>query len=1029
MNEVKYWPGWPFIKTQDGALGHNRRRRQQAENQLKQQKKLLQRLDARAPGCALGVENIQISNLAIDEVNAWIDEQDSANRATTHLRRFLRAGLDKGAQELGWHVTLPPTELTIISEKNPITPDGFTQLAQLRKQIKVFEERLVNQPNNLSVSLIYGQLLFSATVFGGLADPKAMLQLPYVKEKIRHYKDYVWVDLFTDDYPKHTHAERGLRRWFPDPVSLILLTQLPELPEGYDDKNKLRRWLNQALAQFIYSLLGEVLGRATYKEQQALIRHWRATVSVYHHTILPPYLVRHCSGESSSTAWPEFVWLRVLQQQALIKSPADECAELTIDEPDPIITPVALTINDSKKNLIFTGVRAALYKSSQTTEPSFKTLLERLGRLKTEAEQASPLLYCLIDWVKKRLRKKEIRRSTAYQQLTSIGKSLLSTFDETDLPTLAAEDFQAGYEAMLENTPSAITRQNKADLLRRFHAHASNILQLAPIKLSYADEGFFALPDANIITETEYQLLYQFLKSQKNTSLIAHAQLIVLILGYRCGLRISEVRHLQLVDLQYPGMLKILSSEQSEHLGRYAATLLIRGDQFNKLKSSSSRRQLPLNILMSSEERVELLNYHQAQRVKVGKRKVPGKFIFSEDNGKTPMDFTELQRSLHEQMRQLTGDPDLRFHHLRHSFASHALQASHGLTEPLQLPEHWQDHMLQGTSRKHLHQISSHVGHSSGNVTLQHYTHNLDCIVRDLLWPHSFDHKKTGHGELQRYRGSLDVALCVQSLLDISADNLRQHNRQYGGKILGWLPQRLKLQPASDPNHWQSYSENLARLIAGTSNKLRDLRSLKFESWCDFLERWSQSQTGDELIEMYKLDEASTRLQISELKKLFLTSTRFKNSRLKQPRKIFKTPATASSHYFVVRPPRYKLERDIAAETYKNSVRLLQSTQNRELAKTALKYFYDNYRHWDKSVICRHDSSNLPKLQALEQFLGKVLPSDKVNVQQERNPADHRYPMIGKLQIVTTDKQQPRDGAVFGLLLAYFGVVLELDKR
>lgn len=508
-------------------------------------------------------------------------------------------------------------------------------------------------------------------------------------------------------------------------------------------------------------------------------------------------------------------------------------------------------------------------------------------------------------------------------------------------------------------------------------------------------------------------------------SLIAHAQLIVLILGYRCGLRISEVRHLQLVDLQYPGMLKILSSEQSEHLGRYAATLLIRGDQFNKLKSSSSRRQLPLNILMSSEERVELLNYHQAQRVKVGKRKVPGKFIFSEDNGKTPMDFTELQRSLHEQMRQLTGDPDLRFHHLRHSFASHALQASHGLTEPLQLPEHWQDHMLQGTSRKHLHQISSHVGHSSGNVTLQHYTHNLDCIVRDLLWPHSFDHKKTGHGELQRYRGSLDVALCVQSLIDISADNLRQHNRQYGGKILGWLPQRLKLQPASDSNHWQSYSENLARLRAATSNESRDLRSLKFESWCDFLERWSQSQTGDELIEMYKLDEASTRLQISELKKLFLTSTRFKNSRLKQPRKIFKTPATASSHYFVVRPPRYKLECDIAAETYKNSVRLLQSTQNRELAKAALKYFYDNYRHWDKSVICRHDSSNLPKLQALEQFLGKVLPSDKVNVQQERNPADHRYPMIGKLQIVTVDKQKLRDGAVFGLLLAYFGVVLD----
>lgn len=265
----------------------------------------------------------------------------------------------------------------------------------------------------------------------------------------------------------------------------------------------------------------------------------------------------------------------------------------------------------------------------------------------------------------------------------------------------------------------------------------------------------------------------------------------------------------------------------------------------------------------------------------------------------------------------------------------------------------------------------------------------------------------------------------MQSLLDISADNLRQHNRQYDGKVLGWLPRRLKLKSAIDPNQWQPCSENLARLVTGTSNEPRDLRDLNFENWCDFLERWSQLQTGDELIKMYKLDETNTRAQISLLSDLLKAQTRFDNSRLKQPRKIFKTATTASSHYFIVRPPRYKLERDIAAQIYKNSLRLLQSTQNGDMAKTALEYFYDNYRHWDKSVICRHDSSNLPKLQALEQFLERVLPSDKVNVQQERNPADHRYPMIGKLQIVTVDKQKPRDGAVFGLLLAYFGVVLD----
>ena len=1026
MCKERVWVGWIFVKVRtEAAFGHFRRQKRLAEHQLSQQKKLLKILDAKVPDCKTGAADLDIPNTVLDEIDEWLDLQDSANRGTTHLRRFLRAGLAKGLQELNWRVELPPAEMAFISEQNPITPNDLIHLAQLRQQITAFEEQLQRPMQDLSVSMRYGQMLFSAIVFGGLTDPKAMLQLPYANKNIRYHGDYVWLDLFTPDYPKHTHAQRGLRRWFPDPISLILLTRLPKVPGEYSDKSKLRNWLNLALLRFIYSLSAEVVGRAENRQVRGFINTWRSTVNAYQHLILPPYIARYCAGEVDSTSWPEQVWLRLLAQQAVIGEPVVKLA-LEQDHTDTPIKPTKLSINDNKKYAFYSSVRTALHKDSTTREPSMKIIKERLLTLKLEAQSVSPLLYCLIDWLMQRFNNKKIKRSTAYQQLTSIGRDLLSSFDEPQLLGLTSEDFHSTYENILERAQSAINRQNKADLLRRFHAHAVEVLGVEPVKLQNVDEGFFALPDANVLTEIEYQILYQFLDSKKALSPVAHAQLIVFILGYRCGLRISEVQYIQLAELQYPWMQKVLPLDKKDRLRSCAATLLVRDDAFKKLKSASSQRQLPLNILMSDEERFELLNYHQVQCKKLGNGKVKNKYLFSEDSvNAEPMNFMDLQRGLHDLMRELTGDMQLRFHHLRHSFASHALQAVQKSVAPLQLPEHWQDQLLQGISRKHLHQISDYVGHNNAGVTLHHYTHNLDCLVRDLLWPHNFAHRKTGYDELQRYTSTLDVALCVQNLLGMSADNLRQHNRQNNGNILGWLPQRLKLQPAIDPAKWQPYGANVAKLSSEVRNNPRDLRDLSFDDWCGFLEGWSQGKTGDELIETYYLDEAVTREQIKKLSDLLKVRTRFGNSKIKTSRKLDnlnknkEKDAPLSAHYFVIRPPRYNLEKSIARECFNGSIRLLQSIVHSEMAKTALQYFYDNYRHWDKYVVCRYDSENLPKLNALEQLLDKVVPKDHIVVQQQRNPANHRYPMMGKLKILTMDKEKPRYGAVFGLLVAY----------
>ena len=192
MCKERVWVGWIFVKVRtEAAFGHFRRRKKHAEHQLSQQKKLLEILAAKVPVCKAGVADLAIPNTVLDEIDVWLDMQDSANRATTHLRRFLRAGLAKGLQELNWRVELPPAEMAFISEQNPITPNDLIHLAQLRQQITAFEEQLQRPMQDLSVSMRYGQMLFSAIVFGGLSDPKAMLQLPYANKNIRYHGNHV----------------------------------------------------------------------------------------------------------------------------------------------------------------------------------------------------------------------------------------------------------------------------------------------------------------------------------------------------------------------------------------------------------------------------------------------------------------------------------------------------------------------------------------------------------------------------------------------------------------------------------------------------------------------------------------------------------------------------------------------------------------------------------------------------------------------------------------------------------------------
>ena len=1006
--------GWALKEIKDKtAHGSDQRKRERDQRFLRYQHELLNLLEKHVPGSITGKPKLSITDEVIDLIQKWIEEPTRDARVKRRLRAFLRKGLSKGKSQLAWQLNLPASETTYHDEANPISPVSFRKLSMLQRQLNQFDKCLI--PTDLDqkhrCAFYYGQLIYSAALFGGLTDPAAWLQLPFAKKKILYWQDHVWIDLFTDDYPNYTQARRGVRRWFMDPVSLILLNQLPPLPHHLKDRPTLRRWLNRSLSSYLNLLEHNTTNTHFFKTKKAwTANQWLDLVNLRLHLILPIYLARYCKGQLISSAWPERTWLRILNQQHFKGNhKPTELNSVPIQKADLNKNPpIKLTSSEKERAKLFSQIKAALYKKQGQVEPTFSEIQQRLKLLLENLQQHSPLLYCLTLWIKQRLKRKEIRRSSAYQQLTSIGRDLLSNFDEKELHNLSAEDFQQSYEVILENTPSASTRKDKATLLQRFHHFISSYLGVAPLNFKMADEGFFATPDANLIHETEYQIIFQLLLENSHLNPESHAQLIALILGYRCGLRISEVRNLKLEDLHYPWVQKKLAKEERpEKLSTCAATLLIRNNAFNKLKSQSSRRQLPLNLLLNNQERYELLSYHQLQVIKTD-RKIKNAFLFSmHDQNNVPMDFSLVQQNLQYLMRQLTGDNQLRYHHLRHSFASAYLQITQSTTKAIPINKHLDAIQDKTETRKHLHQLSAYLGHTSPEVSLQHYVHNLDDILKDKLWPYSFDHRKTGHGALKNFLSRHDVASCVATLLNTSNNNLGTQIHTHK-TLMGWLSKKLDLQEASTANEWLDYQH--VDLHISQPDIARSLIDLNFDEWCAYLTAWHKGDEISQISQVFYLNENKTAVQASLFMGYFKEKKKTPADNMMNQRRLM-------HNGFPVRPPRTKAEQNIARICFEKSLRLLSSSKHGFMAQTGLDYIYSNYRHWNRSITLRYNSRDSSKLESFEKLLERVLPNT-VSISKTRKPLTHRSYLTGEMQLHTPSKQA-QYGPIFGLLLAY----------
>jgi integrase len=205
---------------------------------------------------------------------------------------------------------------------------------------------------------------------------------------------------------------------------------------------------------------------------------------------------------------------------------------------------------------------------------------------------------------------------------------------------------------------------------------------------------------------------------------------MTLLLAYRFGLRRREALYLTREDWE----------EQDGHI-----VVTVRGNRWRRLKSDSSRRQVPLVFSLGPLERVTITRALALYATRHGNDHCHLLFSYSTVDG--------ITSAIRQTLKQVTGNPYITLHHARHSAANLVALDCIGIC-----PEPWNrsdiapdaaTQLLGGNfspSRRHGWAIARFLGHASPRTTCKSYLHFIFSWAESLL---SFAHDDETFLELQ----------------------------------------------------------------------------------------------------------------------------------------------------------------------------------------------------------------------------------------------------------------------------------------
>lgn len=633
---------------------------------------------------------------------------------------------------------------------------GFWE--SLRSEGLVASKRLKHDASRLVYSMIW---------FGGLHSQKSLNRICRaitggLQTAKRHSGDrkLYWVEC-----PDESESFR----WFPDPVTLMLLHR-------FNREHGLKTFPRSAP-----SLLAPFVSRVSPTKSKlptanSFVRNLMDAASTRSSLEVMGVagFAQNASGISvslGSSSWTRLI-TGLVPPTACSNWPKPT-SELTANRPCPLYGPK----NGNAKGSI-ASILQALALDETTKSASEKSESYRALKGIAESSAWSPIARIVASWCA--FSRLSLTASSIRRYLSEFAEPLIAELsDEDDLNDLEEDDWEGLYAELLTASSSIEQRAYRSGVLRRFHHYLVTQHGLPDTYIEGVSSN--GQVDAEILTPAEYGRALSMLDDETDRRL-SYARQVALILGYRCGLRRGEIRRLLLRDLQ--GLYEPALA---------CPTLIVRGNRFGSTKTDNAIRVLPVWALLTDSE-LDLVRYWYRRRALEQASQKRNQLVFCElHQPDFLMSSTTLIDPIQDVMRIAAGTPGLSFHNLRHSCATfnalRLMESYQGEFFPFEwacnddgeiIMPHWGKNwyaVLCGEEQyvpafEKLQYLTVMMGHASPGQTIRAYTHLLDYTVGLMRWSVSMGILSNtrqaellgfSEGNLEQFRGRRGLSKNKQS--------------------------------------------------------------------------------------------------------------------------------------------------------------------------------------------------------------------------------------------------------------------------
>jgi integrase len=664
---------------------------------------------------------------------------DKNNRLETDSLEAVQKSFRKGFEHYNLQMKLLELLLCVIEKKLNITSSPLSQTCQIRQDLPLLrpDDFLMSRLQTNIYQLIEDESMI--TLY--LDDPrknKAILILWLIlKEGINKSKDIEMLlspESIGYRIAHHWFVELSDKRYWLSPMAELLLTAYWN--DKTPDKNSMMTSVNTLLHE--HRLLPETYSLMFIDLRAILKNEFILTVSPVEYSIclsaLPTtsltqaslfriitgqrvQLLAENSEQHSMTVRQKVAWLSAGSPtaQKLRKKTSLEQEELTTAEQ------MALVISHTNL-LVKTSLKESIQISYQRQD-ELRKLLEN-----HEMAKVAPWCWLVLSWLYHLLRfggkfKKRLRLTTVKAYINYIAGPFIHEFSGCDPKKMDSLDWAEKLNIVAERIASS----KKAYVL--YFTDFLIQTDLVP-QLCLSDIDIPSIEhrvNANLITQHEADRIIK--ACETINSPISKLAKLFFCLGFYSGLRRGEVAGLQFSDFTMNG---------TDY-----CNLHVRPNKYRELKSSESSRNLPLDSLWPDRLLIKLTEYLTVTKTKF----TQAKSIIFNDASQVNAAFTLLT----DLLKIITGEPDIRFHHCRHSFCNWIwVRLNYSATDQLaefsfcQHDFFSQAHHVKlcerlaiaPVSRKKLWALSSLLGHASPEVTTSSYFHLAEFTQRTKFSAH-----------------------------------------------------------------------------------------------------------------------------------------------------------------------------------------------------------------------------------------------------------------------------------------------------